>query len=91
MSEAARPQRDMLSQRDLLYAHLNIKASGERLQRRVDELKGTARRQGISSTRSAGQVKSVEVLEDFGLYDTAHLFWEEVKQVGFALLTEHRL
>jgi hypothetical protein len=77
--------KDGLAQRtraDLLSSHLQTKASGERLRRRVNELLRA------SPVESAGMVVESpgepEDLEDFDPYDSTHLFWEQLKQLGFA-------
>ena len=68
---------------ELLSSHLQTKASGERLRRRVNELLR-------ASTAEAGEVtggqlpEELEDLEDFDPYDPTHLFWEQIKQLGFA-------
>jgi hypothetical protein len=65
----------------LLSTHLQTKASGPRLRERVNEL----------LRASANQVQAAEVvdlgqdLEDFDPYDPTHLFWDQIKQLGFAL------
>jgi hypothetical protein len=65
---------------ELLSSQMQTKASGERLRQRVNELLRT-------SVAEAGESKSgglaVE-LEDFDPYDSTHLFWEQLKQLGFA-------
>jgi hypothetical protein len=67
---------------ELLSSHLQTKASGERLRRRVNELLR-------ASTAEAGEIggelpEELENLEDFDPYDPTHLFWEQIKQLGFA-------
>jgi len=67
---------------DLLSSHLQTKASGERLRQRVHELLRT-------SVAQAGEISSEsdaepDDLEDFDPYDSTHLFWEQLKQLGFA-------
>jgi hypothetical protein len=66
---------------DLLSAHLQTKASGTQLRRRVNELlkQADATTQVIESA-----VEDFEDLEDFDPYDPTHLFWEQIKQLGFA-------
>jgi hypothetical protein len=67
---------------DLLSTHLQTKASGERLRHRINEL---LRASAIES-RGMGAELTVESedLEDFDPYDSTHLFWEQLKQLGFA-------
>jgi hypothetical protein len=67
---------------ELLSSHLQTKASGERLRQRVTELLR-------ASSAEAGEPGSeidteLEDLEDFDPYDSKHLFWEQLKQLGFA-------
>lgn len=67
---------------ELLSSHLQTKASGERLRRRINELLR-------ASTAEAGEAnvelpEDLEDLEDFDPYDPTHLFWEQIKQLGFA-------
>ena len=69
---------------ETLSAHLSSKASGERLRRRVNELIGIARTEGVPSAPPVVQVEDIEDLENFDPYDSTHLFWEEIKQLGFA-------
>jgi hypothetical protein len=69
---------------EILQAHIKSKGSGERLRRRVNELlsgngSGTAR-----SVTGAADLNSTDNLEDFDPYDTTHLFFEEIKRLGFA-------
>jgi hypothetical protein len=67
---------------ELLSSHLQTKASGERLRQRVNELLR-------ASSAEAGETSSelnteLEDLEDFDPHDSTHLFWEQIKQLGFA-------
>jgi hypothetical protein len=67
---------------DLLSSHLQTRASGERLRRRINELlQATATDSEATDADSAG---ALEDLEDFDPYDSTHLFWEQLKQLGFA-------
>lgn len=67
---------------DLLSSHLQTKASGSRLRQRVNEL---LRASVAGSSEAGGEAASVpEDLEDFDPYDSTHLFWEQLKQLGFA-------
>jgi hypothetical protein len=76
---------DAVAQRtraDLLSTHLQTKASGERLRHRINELlRASASETRGTSAELAGQP---EDLEDFDPYDSTHLFWEQLKQLGFA-------
>jgi hypothetical protein len=66
---------------DLLSAHLQTKESGPRLRQRVNEfLRASSAEAGV------GKVNDTELnLEDFDPYDPTHLFWDQIKQLGFAL------
>lgn len=68
---------------ELLSSHTQTKASGERLRRRVNELLRPA---AAEAGGGADGVLSAEPedLEDFDPYDSTHLFWEQLKQLGFA-------
>jgi hypothetical protein len=66
---------------DLLSTHLQTKESGPRLRQRVNELLH-------DSANEAGAYEiaySEQDLEHFDPYDPTHLFWDEIKQLGFAL------
>ena len=66
---------------DLLSAHIQAKLSGERLRQRVAELlRASADEAGTLSDNALDQD-----LEDFDPYDPTHLFWDQIKQLGFAL------
>lgn len=67
---------------EILSSHLQTRASGERLRQRVNELlrTSTAELEETSSDLAA----EMEALEDFDPYDSTHLFWEQLKQLGFA-------
>jgi hypothetical protein len=67
---------------DLLFSHLQTKASGERLRQRVNELlRASWPETGETSDELASEL---EDMEDFDPYDSTHLFWEQLKQLGFA-------
>ena len=68
---------------ELLSSHLQTKASGSRLRQRVNELlRASAAKTGEGSD---GELTAeFEDLEDFDPYDSTHLFWEQLKQLGFA-------
>ena len=74
----------------LLTAHLQMKGSGERLRLRINELlrapaeTGASASGAESSTRPATDTQPPEQMEDFDPYDSTHLFWEQIKQLGFA-------
>ena len=66
----------------LLTSHLQTKASGSHLRQRVNELiSSSATEPGITDAETAAEP---EDLEDFDPYDSTHLFWEQLKQLGFA-------
>jgi hypothetical protein len=68
---------------ELLSSHLQTKASGERLRQRVNELLRASVAETGEST--GGELAAeLEDLEDFDPYDSTHLFWEQLKQLGFA-------
>lgn len=67
---------------ELLTSHLQTKASGSRLRQRVNEL---LRASAAERAEADGELASdLEDLEDFDPYDSTHLFWEQLKQLGFA-------
>lgn len=66
---------------DLLSTHLQTKESGPCLRERVNELlRASANEAGAAEVVNFGQD-----LEDFDPYDPTHLFWDQIKQLGFAL------
>jgi hypothetical protein len=65
---------------DLLHAHTQMKLSGTRLRERVTEIL----RSKLPSQGSDAQGHEEMDLEDFDPYDPTHLFWEQIKQLGFA-------
>lgn len=68
---------------ELLSTHIRTKESGDRLRRRVNELLRDAPVAGTGMDVTNG-VQEIEDLEDFDPYDSTHLFWEQIKQLGFA-------
>ena len=77
------PSQAKRTRSELLSSHLQTKASGERLRQRVNELlraSVTETREGIENELAP----EIEDLEDFDPYDSTHLFWEQLKQLGFA-------
>jgi hypothetical protein len=66
---------------NLLSAHLQTKASGTQLRQRVNEL---LKQPDAAIQADESPVESFEDLEDFDPYDPTHLFWEQIKQLGFA-------
>src|ERR1700759_3948612 len=67
---------------ELLSSHLQTKASGERLRQRVNELLHASPAE--AGEPGGGLDTEMEDLEDFDPYDSTHLFWEQLKQLGFA-------
>lgn len=76
------PSRAKRTRSELLSSHLQTKASGERLRRRVNELLRASPAE--AGELSGGLGTELEDLEDFDPYDSTHLFWEQLKQLGFA-------
>ncbi|MCA1568056.1 MAG: hypothetical protein LC803_20910 [Acidobacteria bacterium] len=66
---------------NLLSAHLQTKASGTQLRQRVNEL---LKQPDAGTQADESQFEGFESLEDFDPYDPTHLFWEQIKQLGFA-------
>jgi hypothetical protein len=74
------PRRAKQVRANLLLAHTQMKLSGTRLRERVAEiLRSKLPAQG-ADLQSHDQMD----LEDFDPYDPTHLFWEQIKQLGFA-------
>ncbi|HKQ06952.1 MAG TPA: hypothetical protein VJ464_17615 [Blastocatellia bacterium] len=69
---------------EILSAHLRSRASGERLRRRVNELLAPSKPAAAPLGSATDAVGGNEPLEDFDPYDSTHLFWEQIKQLGFA-------
>jgi hypothetical protein len=66
---------------NLLSTHLQTNESGPRLRERVNELlRAPLNEAGVSEN---GDFELD--LEDFDPYDPTHLFWDQIKQLGFAL------
>jgi hypothetical protein len=70
---------------DLLSTHLQTKESGPRLRQRVNELLMAS----INEVRGGEAIEAELNLEDFDPYDPTHLFWDQIKQLGFALRDIH--
>lgn len=66
---------------ELLITHLQARLSGERLRQRVAELLRASSGEAGETTENHQEID----LEDFDPYDPTHLFWEQIKQLGFAL------
>jgi hypothetical protein len=76
------PSQAKRTRAELLSSHLQTRASGERLRLRVNELLRTS----LTEAGQTGDELDTELadLEDFDPYDSTHLFWEQLKQLGFA-------
>jgi hypothetical protein len=77
------PSQAKRTRSELLSSHLQTKASGSRLRLRVNELLRTSVAE-TGETTDDELVAELEDLEDFDPYDSTHLFWEQLKQLGFA-------
>lgn len=66
---------------ELLATHLQTNESGPQLRRRVNELLRAATNEARASESADLELD----LEDFDPYDPTHLFWDQIKQLGFAL------
>jgi hypothetical protein len=69
---------------ELLSAHLMSRSSGERLRRRINEMLNLRGAHENRSSAFDSGAETQEDLDDFDPYDTTHLFWEEIKRLGFA-------
>lgn len=76
------PSQAKRTRAELLSSHLQTKASGERLRQRVNELLRVSSAE--AGEPGGGLDTEPEDLEDFNPYDSTHLFWEQLKQLGFA-------
>jgi hypothetical protein len=65
---------------ELLATHRSARLSGERLRQRTAELLNS-----FSTETPALESGYESDLEDFDPYDSTHLFWDQIKQLGFAL------
>lgn len=65
----------------MLSAHLQTKASGTQLRQRVNEL---LKQPDAATQADESHVEGFEDLEDFDPYEPTRLFWEQIKQLGFA-------
>jgi hypothetical protein len=69
---------------ELLSAHLMSRSSGEQLRRRINELLLLPKLEEVPSSPSSDAIEPSADLEDFDSYDSTHLLWEQIKQLGFA-------
>lgn len=71
--------------KELLAVHLTAKLSGARLRQRVNEILSAKSRESREISLSPIlAIEEEQALEDFDPYDPSHLFWEEIKNLGFA-------
>ena len=75
------PSQAKRTRAELLSTHLQARLSGERLRQRVAELLRVASPEARDATENRADLD----LEDFDPYDPTHLFWDQIKQLGFAL------
>jgi hypothetical protein len=66
---------------ELVATHLQTKSAGGKLRQRVAEL---LRASSAEAEIAEGTDPELN-LEDFDPYDPTHLFWDQIKQLGFAL------
>lgn len=66
---------------EMLSTHLQARLSGERLRQRVAELLRASQNEAGDFSENSQETD----LEDFDPYDPTHLFWDQIKQLGFAL------
>jgi hypothetical protein len=77
------PSQARRTRAELLSSHLQTRASGSRLRQRVNELlRASIPKLGEGS--DVDLAAELDNLEDFDPYDATHLFWEQLKQLGFA-------
>lgn len=69
---------------EFLSAHLRSRSSGEGLRRRINELLLPSKLDGAAPVSSIHAIGLGVDLEDFDPYDSTHLLWEQIKQLGFA-------
>lgn len=77
----ASPAQAKRTRAELLLTHLQAKLSGERLRQRVAEILRVSSAEAGDFPESSPEAD----LEDFDPYDPTHLFWDQIKQLGFAL------
>ena len=69
---------------DFLLAHIKSRSPGQSLRRRINELLLPPKPEGVHSFPPSDSIEQRANLEDFELYDSTHLLWEQIKQLGFA-------
>jgi hypothetical protein len=80
---ACSPEHARRVRQELLLSHSKTRAPGDSLRKRVNEIlivESVGDREGPSSSAEVNEID----LEDFDPYDSTHLFWEQIKQLGFA-------
>lgn len=75
------PARARRSRADLLSTHTQARLSGARLRQRVAEILRASSNEAQAPSEAAADLD----MEDFDPYDPTHLFWDQIKQLGFAL------
>ena len=76
------PAKARRTRTELVATHVQAKLSGSRLRQRVQELLGIS---GHNHEGAAGPEATIEDLEDFDPHDPTHLFFDEIRRLGFAL------
>jgi hypothetical protein len=69
----------------LMESHLSARLSGNSLRRRINDLFGQPVNAEVAS--ASGQLEEYNLRDDdgdFDPYDSTHLFWEQIKELGFA-------
>jgi hypothetical protein len=69
------------ARKELLYTHVQARLSGQRLRQRVAELL----RASVHQPVEASERDTESDLDDFDPYDPTHMFWDQIKHLGFAL------
>lgn len=75
------PSQARKTRSELLSTHLQARLSGERLRQRVAEILRVSSAEVGEPLENSSDLD----LEDFDPYDPTHLFWDQIKQLGFAL------
>lgn len=75
------PSQAKRTRAELLSTHIQARLSGERLRQRVAEILRASQNEAVESSENNLEMD----LEDFDPYDPTHLFWDQIKQLGFAL------
>ncbi len=70
---------------EILQSHLAVQGSQPRLRARVRELLGKLPSAEIISEQMTAVVARVDEMLEIDPHDTRHLFWEEMKQIFFAM------